>query len=139
MTESTGEGLVVDASAVVAALTSEPGSVELIGWLEAASRRLMSAATRVEVGIVIESRLGTAGRDALDRFLRDTGVEVVEIDSDAAERAVAAWRRFGKGRHRAGLNYGDCFVYALADGAGLPVLCTGDDFAATDLEVFRPR
>jgi ribonuclease VapC len=68
------------------------------------------------------------------------------VDADAADRALSAWRRYGKGRHPAGLNYGDCFVYALADRTGFPVLCTGDDFARTDLEVLpsareppRPR
>lgn len=138
VTESTAQALVVDTSAVVAVMTAEPGSDELVGWLEGASRRLMSAATRVELGIVVESRLGTPGRDALDRFLRDTDIEIVEVEGAAAEHAVAAWRRFGKGRHRAAQNYVGCFVYALADRTGLPVLCTGEDFAATDLHVVGP-
>lgn len=98
----------------------------------------MSAASRVELGIVVESRLGPPGRDALERFLCDTDMEIVDVDGTAAQRAVAAWRRFGKGRQRAGLTYGDCFVYALAERTGLPVLCTGDDFADTDLDILRP-
>ncbi len=60
---------------------------------------------------------------------------MVEVDVDSAERALGAWRRYGEGRHRAGLNFGDCFVYALAERSGLPVVCTGEDFVATDLEV----
>lgn len=130
--------MVIDTSAVVSALLSEPGSDQLLTWLEGAARCLMSAASRVELGIVLESRLGPPGRDILDRFLRDAVIETVDVDLDAAERAIGAWRRFGKGRHHAALNYGDCFVYALAERTGLPVLCTGDDFAATDLDVRRP-
>jgi ribonuclease VapC len=64
-------------------------------------------------------------------------VELVDVTAETAERALAAWRRYGKGRHPAGLNLGDCFAYALADQSGLPLLSTGADFAATDLEVIR--
>ncbi|MGH8933461.1 MAG: type II toxin-antitoxin system VapC family toxin, partial [Egibacteraceae bacterium] len=63
---------------------------------------------------------------------------VVSVDRDQADRALEGWRRFGKGRHAAGLNFGDCFTYALAAVTGCPVLCVGDDFAATDLDVIRP-
>lgn len=130
--------VVVDTSAAVAVVFSEPGSDDLVGFLEGAAARLMSAASRVELGIVIESRLGPAGMDAVGRFLRDAEIEVVAVDVDAADRALSAWRRFGKGQHRAALNFGDCFAYALAEQTGLPLLCTGDDFAATDLKVIRP-
>lgn len=98
----------------------------------------MSAAIRVELGIVIEARLGPAGMDVISRFLRDTDIEVMAVDADAADRALSAWRRYGKGRHRAALNFGDCFTYALAERTGLPILCVGGDFAATDLTVIRP-
>ena len=127
--------LVVDTSAAVAVLFDEPGADELIEALESTSVRVMSAATQVELGIVVEARLGPAGIDVVPRFIRDAGVDVVVVDADNAERALGGWRRFGKGRHRAGLNLGDCFVYALADQTGYPVLCTGDDFGATDVEV----
>ena len=60
------------------------------------------------------------------------------VDADLADRAMSGWRRYGKGRHPAGLNFGDCFTYALADRTGHPVLCTGEDFAATDVTVVRP-
>lgn len=60
------------------------------------------------------------------------------MDAEAADRALGAWRRYGKGGHPAALNFGDCFSYALAERTGLPLLCTGDDFAATDLDVIRP-
>lgn len=138
MTESAPDAVVVDTSAAVSVIVGEPGTDELVAHLEEANQRLMSAASRVELGIVIESRLGAPGADAVERFLRDAAIEVVAVDVDAANRAVGAWRRYGKGRHRAGLNFGDCFSYALADSTGLPLLCTGADFAATDLEVLRP-
>ena len=131
--------LVVDTSAAVAVILGEPGSDELTGHLEDALARLMPAAIRVELGIVIEARLGPAGQDVVDRFLRDAEIDIVPVDAEMAARAMSGWRRYGKGRHPAGLNFGDCFSYALAEHTGHPVLCTGDDFAATDLTVVRPR
>ncbi|MCA1670925.1 MAG: type II toxin-antitoxin system VapC family toxin, partial [Actinobacteria bacterium] len=128
----------VDTSAAVAVILGEPGSDDLIDCLENSAARLMSAANRVELGIVIEARLGPDGTDAVTRFLRDADIEIVPVDIDAADRAVSVWRRYGKGRHPAALNFGDCFCYALAERTGLSLLCTGDDFAATDLEVIRP-
>jgi ribonuclease VapC len=130
--------LVVDTSAAVAVIRSEPGADELAGYLEAALVRLMPTAIRVELGIVIEARLGPAGQDVIDRFLRDARIDIVSVDAEQAERAVSAWRRYGKGRHPAGLNYGDCFTYALAEHTGHPILCTGNDFAQTDIAVLRP-
>jgi ribonuclease VapC len=108
-----------------------------VAHLAGAAPRLMSTATRVELGIVVEARFGAAGRDLVDRFLRDAAVELVDVTGETAERAMSAWRRFGEGRHPAGLNFGDCFAYALADHSGFPLLCAGEDFAATDLEVIR--
>ena len=100
--------------------------------------RLMPAATLVELGMVIEARFWPAGQDVVERFLRDARVDIVPVDKEMAARAISAWRRYGKGRHPAGLNFGDCFTYALAEQTGRPVLCTGDDFSATDLPVLRP-
>ena len=139
MTEPTGRSLVVDTSAAVAVILGEPGGDELTAYLQDALDRLMPAATRVELGIVIEARLWPGGQDIVDRFLRDARIEIVPVDSELAARAMSGWRRYGKGRHRAGLNFGDCFTYALAEQTGHPVLCTGDDFAATDVTVVRPR
>lgn len=132
------DALVVDTSAAVAVIAGEHGSDDLVTWLEAATTRVMSAASRVELGIVVEARYGPVGADHVDRFLRDTEITVQAVDTETAERAMAAWRRYGKGRHVAALNFGDCFSYALAERTGLPLLCTGDDFAATDLVVLRP-
>jgi ribonuclease VapC len=138
LTEPARESLVVDTSAAVAVILSEPGGEELAGHLEDALTRMMPAAIRVELGIVIEARLGPVGQDIVDRFLRDARIDIVSVDADLAARAMSGWRRYGKGRHPAALNFGDCFTYALAERTGLPVLCTGDDFAATDITVVRP-
>jgi ribonuclease VapC len=138
LTEPARKSLVVDTSAAVAVILGEPGSEELAVHLEDALTRMMSAAIRVELGIVIESRLWPAGQDVIDRFLRDAKIDIVPVDEDLAARAMSGWRRYGKGRHAAGLNVGDCFTYALAERTGHPVLCTGDDFAATDITVVRP-
>jgi ribonuclease VapC len=138
LSEPRQRGLVVDTSAVVAVILAEPGSEELAAHLEDALVRLMPAAIRVELGMVIEARLWPAGQDVVDRFLRDANVSIVPVDADLADRAMSGWRRYGKGRHPAGLNFGDCFTYALADRTGHPVLCTGNDFAATDVAVVRP-
>lgn len=93
----------------------------------------MSAATRVELGIVVESRTGAEGAQLLEELLARLEVEIVPVDAEIAEEALVAWRRFGKGRHRAGLNYGDTFSYGLASRTGLPLLFVGDDFRYTDV------
>jgi ribonuclease VapC len=139
VTAPAAQAVVVDTSAAVAVVLRESGSDDLVDSLEGALARLMPAVSRVELGIVIEARLGPVGADAVSRFLRDAEIEIVPVDGDTAERALSAWRRYGKGRHRAALNFGDCFAYALAEGTGLPLVCTGDDFAATDLDVIRPN
>lgn len=74
----------------------------------------------------------------VDRLLRDGEIEVVDLDATGADRALDGWRRFGKGRHAAGLNLGDCFAYGLAVGVRGAVLCVGDDFSQTDVSVIRP-
>lgn len=131
--------IVVDTSAVVAILVNESAVDDVIAALDVAEERLMSAATLVELGIVMEERLGPAGALAVDRFLRDGEVNVVAVDRRQADRALDGWRRFGKGRHEAALNLGDCFTYALASDRDLPVLCTGNDFRKTDLLVWPER
>jgi ribonuclease VapC len=95
----------------------------------------MSAATLVELGIVLEARLGPVGTAVVERFLRAGQIQVVEVDRAAADAAIDGWRRYGKGRHPARLNYGDCFVYALASAEGASILCVGADFTETDVEV----
>jgi ribonuclease VapC len=98
----------------------------------------MPTAIRVELGIVIEARLWPAGQDVVDRFLRDANIDIIAVDEELAARAMSGWRRYGRGRHPAALNLGDCFTYALAERTGYPVLCTGDEFGTTGIPVLRP-
>jgi len=129
--------VVVDTSAMVAILTGEPGEDWLAAQLAEAGERLMSAPTALELGIVLEAR-STSATGILRRTLRDAEITVMPFDDELAQRALDAWRRFGKGRHPAALNFGDCCSYALAEATGCPILCVGDDFSRTDLPVLRP-
>lgn len=129
--------IVVDTSAIVAILANEPGRIWLSERLSEATERLITAPTALELGIVLESRAPAAVGIA-SRAIRDARISVESIDASLADRALQAWRRFGKGRHPAGLNYGDCFTYALAEERGCPILCVGRDFAQTDLPVLIP-
>jgi ribonuclease VapC len=129
--------VVVDTSAMVAILTREPGHDWLSAQLASATERLMSAPAVLELGIVLEARAPRAVGVA-HRALREAQIRIVPFDEELAERAQEAWRRFGKGRHLAALNFGDCCTYALADQAGHPVLCVGEVFGRTDLPVLQP-
>lgn len=125
--------MVVDSSALVAILLGEPDGERFVRAISEDGRALVSTATLVETTIVAETRKGeTAGRE-LDLFLHRAGVAVVAVDAVQADEARRAWRRFGKGRHPAQLNFGDCFSYALAISAGEPLLYKGGDFARTDV------
>ena len=93
----------------------------------------IGAPTRLETGIVLTARFGPRGKTALARFLQENSVQTVTFDEAHASAALDAYSRFGKGRHPAALNFGDCCTYAIASLAGEPLLCTGDDFARTDL------
>jgi ribonuclease VapC len=125
--------MVIDTSALVAILHREPGTRSFIEAIENADTRLMSVATLVEISIVIEVRHGAEGLRDLDHFLGRAGIELVPVDAEHGKMACGAFSRFGKGRHRAGLNYGDCFSYALAISTGEPLLFKGDDFGHTDV------
>jgi ribonuclease VapC len=126
--------MVIDSSAILAVLLNEKNATGIAWTIEAGSQRLLSAANLLETSIVIEGRKGDAGGRELDLLLYRAAIEIVAVDRDQAEIARVAWRRFGKGRHPAGLNYGDCFAYALAKRSGLPLLFQGDDFSRTDIE-----
>jgi ribonuclease VapC len=125
--------VVIDTSALVAILFGEPERDELIARIAADGRRVISAATLLEAGILVEARRGEAAGRELDLFLHRAAVACIAVDERQATIARAAWRAFGKGRHAAGLNYGDCFSYALARATGEPLLFKGDDFALTDI------
>ncbi len=126
--------IVVDTSAIVAILMNEPQREWLSTELSSASTRLIAAPTALELGIVLESRK-PAAQGIASRFLRDANISVEPFDDTLVDRAMDAWRRFGKGRHRAALNFGDCFTFALAEETGFPILCVGNDFALTDQPV----
>jgi ribonuclease VapC len=125
--------MVIDTSAILAIFLDEPEAADFERRIAADPVRLISAATLVEAAIVIESRLGEPGGRELDLWLHRLGAETVPVDAEQVEMARRAWRRYGKGRHPAGLNYGDCFAYALARTRDETLLFKGDDFARTDL------
>lgn len=130
--------MVIDTSAIVAILFDEPDHRRYDEAIAAAHVRLVSAVTRVELSFVVEGRKGAAGRERLERFFRFTSTEIVAVTLQHAEIAIDAFRRFGRGRHRAGLNIGDCFSYALAMATGHPLLFKGDDFPHTDIRPALP-
>lgn len=128
--------MVVDTSALLAILQDEPERRSFNEAIEAADSRRMSVATFVEVSIVIDARLGAAGQRDLDLFLERAAIELVDVDVEQARTARRAFTRYGKGRHPAGLNFGDCFAYALAAVLGEPLLFKGEDFSKTDVNSF---
>ena len=127
--------MIVDSSALVAILLREPGHERLLDALLAAPLVEVGAPTVVETGIVLTHRLGDRGRSLLARLLVEAEIGVVDFSARHADAALSAWHRYGRGRHPASLNYGDCLTYAVADVAARPLLCVGSDFPATDLEL----
>lgn len=125
--------MVVDSSALSALLFGEEGSERFAAGLASPGRKYMSALNRLETAIVVEARKGEAGAKALSALLAHAGIEVLPFDSGQAEIALDAWRRYGKGRHPAGLNLGDCAAYALASTLNQALLFKGDDFTKTDI------
>ena len=126
--------MVIDTSALVAILADEPERETFVNALEQADVRTLSAATFVEISVVLEARHGAEGVRQLDLFLDRAGIEIVPVNEEHALEARRAFGRFGKGRHEAGLNFGDCFSYALAIISGEALLFKGDDFSHTDVE-----
>jgi ribonuclease VapC len=126
--------LILDSSAVVAVLREEPGWEELEQKMLDAKPIAIGAPTLVEVGIVMASASGEDGLAALSRFIRDLNVVVIPFDQVHWEAALDAFVGFGKGRHQASLNYGDCMAYATARRAERPLLYIGNDFAQTDIQ-----
>jgi ribonuclease VapC len=125
--------MVIDSSAILAILQNEPERRRFNALIVAAERCSLSAATFVELSIVLQARFGSEGHADLELFLRTAQVEIVSFNREQGELARKAFALFGKGRHRAGLNLGDCFSYALARFLDEPLLFKGDDFLYTDL------
>jgi ribonuclease VapC len=126
--------MVIDPSAILAILQNESERPTFIAAIAAAEQPLLSAASLVELSIVVEARFGADGQNDLDLFLATANIEIVPLNADQAQIARSAFRRFGKGRHPAGLNLGDCYSYALAQICAAPLLFKGNDFGLTDVQ-----
>ena len=126
--------MIIDTSALLAILLDEPDARRYEDAIVAAWPRRMSAIALLEAAMVVESRSGAKAGHELDALLEKAEVELVPVTSEHVNAARRAWRRFGKGNHRAGLNLGDCFAYALAKTTGEPLLFKGQDFTHTDIE-----
>ena len=128
--------MIVDTSAVLAILFGEREARRCDEAIAQAPRCRMSAVSFLEAAIVLESRSGAEAGHELDAFLEAAAIDLAPVTPDQAAAARRAWRRFGKGNHPAGLNFGDCFSYALAESEREPLLFKGEDFARTDIEAF---
>lgn len=129
--------MVIDTSALLALLFDEPEAEDFRIALEDDESRLVSAATLLEAALVAEARKGDAAGRELDLLINKAGITIVPVDADQVAEARRAWRRFGRGRHAAGLNYGDLFSYALSRSAGEPLLFKCEDFTRTDVARVR--
>lgn len=127
--------MVLDTSALIAILQAEEGTDALLAAIEQDPVRLVSAASVLELSLVVMGRYGIGAEPLLDRLLRDIGATVVAFDAEQLTIARDAAARFGRGRHAAALNFGDCFSYALAVARDEPLLCVGADFQRTDVTV----
>jgi ribonuclease VapC len=127
--------VIVDSSALTAVLLRQPEHEWLVDQLSRSSAVGVGTPTLAKTGIVLTARLGVRGRTLLVRLVEEAGLIVIPFGEQHARLAIDAYRRFGKGRHPARLNFGDCLTYATAKLAEDPLLCLGDDFAKTDLQV----
>jgi|SRR5579862_2388172 len=129
--------MVVDTSALMAIFFDEPDAAEFEDAIDADPARLISMGTVLECSIVLEARFGEAGVRELDYLLHRLSFTSIPVDGEQMEWGRLAFRNFGKGRHRAGLNFGDCFAYALSKTSGEPLLFKGSDFSLTDIPAVR--
>jgi ribonuclease VapC len=129
--------VIVDSSAVISIMLREVGHEAVLDSLETASTAGIGAPSLVETGIVLVARLGIVGKTLLARFCDEAGLTVVPFGAEHWPLAVDAYIRYGKGRHPTALNFGDCLTYAVCRQADQPLLCIGDDFARTDLDLVR--
>jgi ribonuclease VapC len=126
--------MVVDTSAVLAILFQEPEATDFAQAIEEEPAPMISAASVLEAGIVLVTRAGPEGPTDLRDFIELGGLQVEPVSAAQAGLALDAYERFGRGRHGAGLNFGDCFSYALAKATGRPLLFKGDGFSRTDID-----
>ncbi len=127
--------MVIDSSALIAVLMMEPEARAIAEAIAKDPKRLVSAVSVLETGIVVEARYGPAGGRELDLLLHRCRIDTIPFTSEHVELAREAYRQFGKGSHPAGLNLGDCAAYALAQFSGEPLLFKGNDFGRTDVQV----
>lgn len=125
--------MVLDTSALIAILSAEPEAETFAAAIASADHRLLSAASFLETAVVIETRHGPAGGQKLDELMQVAQLQIEPVTNEQAMAARSAYRLYGKGRHPAGLNFGDCFAYALAKISGEPLLFKGNDFSQTDI------
>jgi ribonuclease VapC len=125
--------MILDSSALVAIMFREEGHERLLAKVGAAAEVAIGAPTLVEAIIVASARLGRDAREMASGLMLEGGIAVLPLTETHVAVAVEAWRRYGKGRHRASLNFGDCMAYAVARCSGRPLLCCGEDFNRTDL------
>lgn len=125
--------MVIDTSALVAVLLGEPAADRYEDAIDRDPARLMSVASVLETAIVLENRYGEAGGRELDLLIHRLPIQVIGVDAEQLEWARIAFRKFGRGRHAASLNFGDCFPYALSKVTGEPLLYKGLDFSHTDV------
>jgi ribonuclease VapC len=131
--------MVIDTSALLAILKVEPEALALVSVLSEAAVKWISTATLLETRLVVERQIGAAGQAELDHLLSAAAISPLPLELSHVHWALEGWRRYGKGRHKAALNLGDCFSYGLARALDAPLLFKGEDFAATDLEPVRLR
>ncbi len=125
--------MILDSSAIVAIFFREPGYEALLQKLASADEVGIGAPTVVETGILLSARLGEDMRGPLMRFLEEADVTIIPFSATHAHLAIGAWIEYGKGRHPARLNFGDCMAYAVARERDMPLLCVGNDFPQTDI------
>ncbi len=125
--------MILDSSAVVAVLFQEPGFEQLLETILSSEKVGIGAPTLAETAIVVSARFGKDCRALLSRFMVEGSIETIPFGEAHFGVAVGAWLKFGRGRHAASLNFGDCLAYATARVANLPLLCVGEDFKRTDL------
>jgi ribonuclease VapC len=126
--------MIIDTSAIIAILNDEPERRSFNEAIEKSDVCLLSTAGFVEASIVMENSRGYEGLRDFDLWMATAGIELAPVDADQAQIARQAFRQFGKGRHPAALNFGDCFSYALAKASGFPLLFKGEDFNKTDIQ-----
>lgn len=126
--------MILDSSAVVAILFKEPEALRFAEAIGATDGIAIAAPTVLEAATVVEARAGRDMSERLDALMAQIGADIVPFTAEHVALAREGWRRYGKGRHPAGLNFGDCFAYALAKSRNEPLLFKGDDFAQTDVK-----